>query len=148
MLDRVIDSMIDKFGDDVVDIFEKKDVPTLYVKSNQIEDILLYLKDEFSFEMLIDLFAVDDDKTFGVIYHLRSLKNNSDVRIKTTVPREEPSINSVTKIWKNANWLEREAYDGYGIIFKNHPKLTRVYNQDEFTGFPMRKDYPVSKRPS
>jgi NADH-quinone oxidoreductase subunit C len=78
---------------------------------------------------------------FAVVYHLNSLTLHHRLRIKCRVPENDPTIDSLTPIWPGANWLEREAYDLYGIRFHGHPDLRRIYLYDEFVGHPLRKDY-------
>jgi NADH-quinone oxidoreductase subunit C len=78
-----------------------------------------------------------------VIYHLHSLINNVRLRIKCSLPVEKPEINSVVALYSAANFMERETYDFYGIIFTGHPNLKRILNVDEMDYFPMRKEYPL-----
>jgi NADH-quinone oxidoreductase subunit C len=78
---------------------------------------------------------------FAVVYHLTSTKYLHRLRIKCRVPEDDPKIDSVALLWPAANWLERETYDLYGIVFTGHPDLRRIYLYDEFVGHPLRKDY-------
>jgi NADH-quinone oxidoreductase subunit C len=78
---------------------------------------------------------------FAVVYHLLSTRHIHRLRIKCRVPEDIPEIPSVTGVWSGANWLERETYDLYGIVFTGHPDLRRIYLYDEFKGHPLRKDY-------
>jgi NADH-quinone oxidoreductase subunit C len=78
---------------------------------------------------------------FAVVYHMISTKYLHRLRIKCRVPEDDPKIPSVTPIWRGANWLERETYDLYGIVFSEHPDLRRIYLYEEFEGHPLRKDY-------
>lgn len=71
------------------------------------------------------------------------MENNVRLRIKTFIPIAKPEIASVTSLYSSANWMERETYDFYGIIFTGHPNLTRILNVDEMDYFPMRKEYPL-----
>lgn len=82
-----------------------------------------------------------DRERFAVVYHLLSVPHAHRLRIKCRVPEGEPKIASVTGIWRGANWLERETFDLYGIVFTGHPDLRRIYLYDEFQGHPLRKDY-------
>lgn len=92
-------------------------------------------------DFLHDLAGMDLGDHFEVVYQLSSLHGPQKLRVKAIVDRENPIIDSVTSIWGGANFLEREAYDMFGIQFKGHPNLTRIYLWDDFEGFPMRKDY-------
>ena len=78
---------------------------------------------------------------FAVVYHLVSTTHRHRLRLKCRVPEDDPSITSLIPLWPGANWLERETYDLYGIIFTGHPDLRRIYLYDEFVGHPLRKDY-------
>jgi NADH-quinone oxidoreductase subunit C len=78
---------------------------------------------------------------FAVVYHLTSTTHLHRLRIKCRVPEDDPAIASLTAVWPGANWLERETFDLYGIVFTDHPDLRRIYLYDEFVGHPLRKDY-------
>ncbi|HLH75473.1 MAG TPA: NADH-quinone oxidoreductase subunit C [Candidatus Binataceae bacterium] len=78
---------------------------------------------------------------FAVVYHLLATSTMARLRIKCRVPEADPAIDSVVGVWPGANWLERETYDLYGIDFRGHPDLRRIYLYDEFVGHPLRKDY-------
>ena len=80
---------------------------------------------------------------FGVVYVLLSTATGSRLCVKTYVNDPEPSLPSVCPLWKGADWLEREVYDMFGIMFAGHPDLRRILMPEEFTAFPLRKDYPL-----
>jgi NADH-quinone oxidoreductase subunit C len=99
--------------------------------------------------MLLDLTAVDylaERSTVEMVYTLYSLDRNHRLRIKVPLPAAELSIASLTALWKNANWLEREVFDMFGVRFEGHPDLRRLFLYDEFQGHPLRKDYPLRRR--
>jgi len=79
----------------------------------------------------------------GVIYHLHSLVNNHRVRFKFFIPDYNPHIRTATTVYAGANWMERETFDFYGIIFDGHPNLKRILNVDEMEAFPLRKEFPL-----
>jgi NADH-quinone oxidoreductase subunit C len=83
---------------------------------------------------------------FEVVYHFFSRENNWRVRIKVPLEEPDPEVDSLTSLWKNANWFEREAFDMFGIRFKGHPDLRRILMYPEFEGHPLRKDYPITRR--
>lgn len=83
-------------------------------------------------------------KRFAVVYHLLSVKNNKRLRLKCFVDGEPPVIDSVCDIWNSANWFEREVFDLFGIVFKEHPDLRRILTDYGFVGHPFRKDFPLS----
>ncbi len=96
---------------------------------------------DFPCDFLHDLTALDKVDHFEVVYQLSSLRGSQRLRVKAIVDRQNPVIDSVTRIWQGANFLEREAFDMFGIQFKGHPYLKRIYLWDDFVGYPLRKDY-------
>jgi NADH-quinone oxidoreductase subunit C len=108
---------------------------------------LLKLDADFQFNMLVDLTAIDwmdqREERFEVIYHLLSISKLYRLRVKVFVPENAPEIESVVSLWPGANFMEREAWDMYGVVFRGHPDLRRILMYDEFKGHPLRKDYPV-----
>ena len=92
-------------------------------------------------DFLHDLGALDLVDHLEVVYQLSSLRGPQRLRVKAVVDRENPVIDSVTPIWQGSNFLEREAYDMFGIKFTGHPNLKRIYMWDDFEGYPLRKDY-------
>ncbi|WP_407307653.1 NADH-quinone oxidoreductase subunit C [Desulfosporosinus sp. SB140] len=92
-------------------------------------------------DFLHDLCGLDLVDHLEVVYQLTSLNGPQRLRVKAIVDRENPVIDSVTRIWQGADFLEREAYDMFGIQFKGHPNLKRIYMWDDFEGYPLRKDY-------
>jgi len=117
-----------------------------------MQDIFRWLKEDpqLDFNFLADLTAVDylDKRTprFEVVYHLYSLSKNHRLRVKIPVAGEDPVVDSLTPLWKGANWLEREVWDMFGIRFRGHPDLRRILLYEQFEGYPLRKDYPVNYR--
>jgi len=81
-----------------------------------------------------------------VVYHLRSLRHNHRLGLKVAVPDETLTVPSLEGIWRTADWLEREVFDLYGIVFAGHPNLTRIMMPDDWEGHPYRKDYPLEGR--
>jgi len=128
-----------QFGDDIVSIDKES-----------LLDIAKFLKnDPYAFTMLLELTCVDykgQKERFQMVYHFFSITHNLRLRIKTSLTQEDLSIDSLTSIWKNANWLEREVYDMFGVQFNGHPDLRRIFMYDGFEGYPLRKDYPLRKR--
>jgi len=101
------------------------------------------------YAMLLDLTCVDylgEEPRFEMVYHLFSLSSNRRLRIKARLSEKDLKIASLTPLWKNANWLEREVYDLFGVEFIGHPDLRRIFMYDGFEGYPLRKDYPLRLR--
>jgi NADH-quinone oxidoreductase subunit C len=140
----MLEEIIKKLNNFILEYKENIDMPVIVVDSKHILDVIKTLYEEFNFKMLIDLTAVDwlnkRDKRFEVVYHLRNLDENKRIRVKIQVDENE-EVDSITSIYKGANWLEREVYDMFGIKFKNHPNLERILLWDEFPGHPLRKDF-------
>ena len=120
----------------------------IQIKENDLIDIVQFLKsnDKFKFKQLIDIAGVDypdKEKRFKLIYLFLSHENND--RLKLSIQFEIGQvINSITKIFPSANWMEREVFDMYGIKFKNHPDLRRILTDYGFKGHPLRKDFPLT----
>jgi NADH-quinone oxidoreductase subunit C len=110
-------------------------------------EILKYLKEEPELlcDSLMSLNAVDTGGELWVVYPLHSLKHSHRLLVKVVLPREKPEVESVIKLWGMANFFEREAYDLYGIVFRNHPDLRRLLNPPDWEGWPGRKDYEYPK---
>ncbi|MDI6813355.1 MAG: NADH-quinone oxidoreductase subunit C [Desulfitobacteriaceae bacterium] len=140
MLRKRVDELATKVNGEVE---ESLGVLMLKVKGAYIIETLNGAKNfpEMPCDFLHDLTAVDLGNHFEVVYQLSSLRGPQILRVKGIVDRENPVIDSVTRIWQGANFLEREAYDMFGIEFKGHPNLRRIYLWDEFEGYPLRKDY-------
>ena len=118
------------------------------ISANQILDVVDFIKNDEAceFRQITDIAGVDfpeRTKRFDVIYHFLSFKHNIRLRIKITISEDE-TISSITSIFPAANWFEREAFDMYGIQFKDHPDLRRILTDYGFEGYPLRKDFPLS----
>ena len=118
------------------------------ISTNQILDVVDFIKNDEAceFRQITDIAGVDFPeriKRFDVVYHFLSFKHNIRLRIKITISEDE-TISSITSIFPAANWFEREAFDMYGIQFKDHPDLRRILTDYGFEGYPLRKDFPLS----
>ena len=121
---------------------------TFTVRRDGIADSLLKLRDDpvAELNMLVDLCGVDfpaKQRRFEVVYHLLSMKHNHRIRLKLSTDEDTP-VETVTGVFPNADWYEREAFDMYGIAFEGHPDLRRLLTDYGFDGFPLRKDFPLS----
>lgn len=109
--------------------------------------VMRYLKDELGFSYLNDLTAVhypdQVSRELCVVYMLQDIRTGQRVRLKAYTNIEKPDVFTATSLFETANWLEREAYDFYGVNFVGHPNLKRILNVDEMDYFPMRKEFPV-----
>lgn len=120
---------------------------TVYVPRDAIGDVCEFLKESQGFDMLADLCGADrgpeDDPRFEVNYHLFGTKHHDRLRLKVLLSDDDPKVESVTAIWRTADWHERETYDLFGIIFAGHPDLRRILLPSDFDGHALRKDYPL-----
>lgn len=142
-----LEKLKSRFGDKIVAVKEERGETTIVIDLSIQKELLreLRMDEGFSYDMLVDLCGVDyfkDKPRFGVVYLLRSLKDGDMVRIRVRLD-ESDQIETVSDLWKAANWLEREVYDMFGIKFKDHPDLRRILLSDDFVGHPLRKDFPA-----
>ena len=123
------------------DVFE----PYLSVDGASIIEVCEFLRDApaLGFEVLSDLTALDwpKEEKIQLVYHLFSYTHNHQIVLKVDLPRENPKIATVEGVWKVANWFEREVYDLFGVIFDGHSDLRRIMLPEDWTGYPLRKDY-------
>lgn len=138
-----------EFGEDILEAHESYGMLTLIVSHGRILDFLRFLKEDkdLNFHFLTDLCGIhypdNKGRELGVIYHLHSMFTNTRVRVETFFLVENPIVPSATALWNSANWMERETYDFFGIIFDGHPDLRRILNVDDMDYFPMLKQYPL-----
>jgi NADH-quinone oxidoreductase subunit C len=124
------------------------DQATIVVPASQLVPVMRTLRDtpELEFEFLADLTAVDwwpSEPRFEVVYHLASSVRAARLRVKVRVPEGAASVPTLKDMWLSADWLEREVWDLFGIVFEGHGDLRRLLMPDEWQGHPLRKDYPV-----
>ncbi len=134
-----------KFGAAILEAMEDRKQAILTVERDRLAEIALYTRDEEKFEMLADLTAVDwpkREKRFDVVLNLYSFAKNERLRLKVHAADGE-EVPSVVGVWLAANWLEREVFDMFGIVFSGHPNLKRILLPDEWQGYPLRKDYDI-----
>jgi len=147
-----IDRINSKYKGVILDSHDFRGDQTITVQKNALIELFKFLRDdpELDFKFLMDLTAVDylnrKDSRFEVVYHFYSLKHNHRLRVKVPVSEDDCTIDSVSSLWKTANWYEREVWDLYGIKFNGHPDMRRILLYEEFKGHPLRKDYPINKR--
>jgi NADH-quinone oxidoreductase subunit C len=141
--------LIERFGTDTFTTSAFRDNRRVIVSPARLYAVLECLKGEAGFDMLVDITAADylhypDAKDrFGVIYVLLSTATGERLYVKTFLNEPELMLPSVYPLWKGADWMEREVYDMFGIVFEGHPDLRRILMPEEFTAYPLRKDYPL-----
>ena len=124
----------------------ERNEPTLWIDPAGIVDVCRFLKEEQQFVRLSGITGVDwlpADPRFEMVYLLHSVSRNLRLRLKCWIAESQPEIDSVTGIWRTANWYERVVFDMFGVRFRNHPELTRILMPSDWEGHPLRKDYPV-----
>ncbi len=149
MVGFILTKLKEKFPQSVLESAEFRGELTIVVKREDVVPVCTFLRDdrELSLRFLSDLTAVDRlgrKPRFDVVYHLYSLEKNHRVRLKVGVDEDE-SVPSVTAVWSNSNWFEREVFDMFGIRFDNHPDLRRILMPDDWEGHPLRKDFPLTR---
>ncbi len=119
----------------------------VFVKPEQIVDVLTFLRDRHEFQLLSAMTAVDywpqQEPRFHVIYQLTSLVKNLSIQLRVPVPATRPMVPTVSAVFASANWREREVWDMFGIHFDGHPDLRRILMPADWEGHPLRKDYPL-----
>ncbi len=147
---KVLEDLKQRFQEKIKETSVQFGDEVLAIDKDSLLDVVKFLKAEpYAYAMLLDLTCVDylgREPRFDMVYHLYSLSNKHRLRIKAQLSEKDLSIDSLTAIWKNANWLEREVFDLFGVNFNGHPDLRRIFMYDGFEGFPLRKDYPLRKR--
>lgn len=144
----ILEKLRQQFPDAVEGSSEFRGDLAVQIRRTEIVAVCSMLRADpvLAFDMIIDLCGVDMYRPVGrfeVVYILYSLKNKAYLRLKVLVEAADPTVDSVTGVWSGANWHEREAFDMYGIRFRGHPDLRRLYMPEEFEHHPLRKDFPL-----
>ena len=144
---QVITSIQEAFPQAIVSVGEFRGQHWATIEAAQLVEICRWLRDDPSnaYDYLIDLTAVhwpDQEQPVELVYHLYSYQNNDRLRLKVRVADGE-AVPSIYAIWKAADWNERETYDMFGIQFEGHPDLRRILMPDDYTDFPLRKEFPL-----
>jgi len=129
-----------------------RDNVRVIVSADKAHSLLTTLKEQHGFDMLVDITAVDyleyegATDRFGVVYCVLSTETGERLVVKTHVNEPNPTLPTATNLWRGADWMEREVFDMFGITFAGHPDLRRILMPEEFTSYPLRKDYPLKGR--
>ena len=152
MAKAVIEALTARFPGDVYDTYEGVGGDDCaFVRKDAIAEVCRFLKTDpaMAFNLAPYITAVDYlglDPRFEVVYNLLSTRHNHRVRLRVKVPETDLEMESVVPVWRGADWFERYCFDMYGIRFRNHPDMRRLFMYDEFVGHPLRKDYPLRGR--
>ena len=144
----ILEKLRERFPDAVEASTEFRGDLTVQIRKADIVPVCTMLKTDpdLAFDMVIDLCGVDMYRPVGrfeVVYNLYSLRNKAYLRLKVLVDAQDPTVDTVSRVWSGANCHERETFDMYGIRFKGHPDLRRLYMPEEFEHHPLRKDFPL-----
>jgi NADH-quinone oxidoreductase subunit C len=134
-----------RFGSAIQEAWVDRKQAIVVVAAERLREIARYSRDEENFDYLVDLTAVDwpkREKRFDVVLNLYSFAKNERLRLKAPAAENEP-VPTVENIWPTANWLEREVFDMFGIVFEGHSNLKRLLLPEEWQGYPLRKDYDI-----
>jgi NADH-quinone oxidoreductase subunit C len=145
-MNAILDGIKERFGDALLESIESYGMATAVVEASSVYSIVSWLRDEQGYGFLTDICGIhypESEKQLGVVYHLHNFKDNQRVRLKTFVTKENPAVASLTPLFMAANWMERETFDFFGIMFEGHPNLTRILNVDYLDYHPLRKEYPL-----
>ncbi len=144
---KFVEKLKAKNADWISNVTDSLGEVTVTVPRESIIDVCNFLKNKHDFNLLADLCGADrgpeEDPRFEVNYHLFSTKHHNRLRLKVLLSEDEPNVETVTSIWKTADWHERETYDLLGVVFDNHPDLRRILLPSDFDGHALRKDYPL-----
>jgi NADH-quinone oxidoreductase subunit C len=148
MMNKELEKITKKLESDFdVKISNELDQVSILIDSEKALEVATALKTEHSFEMLASLTAVDyfgqAGPRYHVVYQFNSYSRKIRIEVRATLFGDDPIMESLTSIYPNANWLEREIYDMFGIEFSNHPDMRRILMPDDWEGHPLRKDYPL-----
>ena len=135
----------EKFGPAILEAWTDRKQAILVVARELLAEIAIYSRDDEKFDWLADLTAVDwpkREKRFDIVLNMYSMEKNERLRLKVHATADE-RVPSVQGIWSTTNWMEREVYDMFGVVFEGHPDLKRILLPDEWQGHPLRKDYDI-----
>ena len=146
MIDGLKSALSEALGDHLLGAHEEHGELSLTVKRDSVEDVLRMLRDEHKYQQLMEIAGVDYPsraERFEVVYMLLSLTTNSRIMVKCSASEDTP-VPTVTTLWPNAGWLEREVFDMYGVLFAGNSDLRRILTDYGFEGHPFRKDFPLT----
>ena len=152
MAQLVLDALAAKFGAAILSTSNAYGDDVAVVERGSLVEIATFLRDDPAMRFDLPSFCTvidwlgEDRKRFEMVYNLRSLPHGHRIRLKVPLDEEDLKVPTLCHLWPAFNWLEREAFDMYGVTFEGHPDLRRIYMYDEFVGYPLRKDYPKDKR--
>lgn len=145
-LQKTVDSLTQLFADKVIEVYQSSGDTFIRIETDAIVDVSNHLKNHLHYIYLSDVFGIDrytSEERFEVVYNLLSLRDQTRIFIKVRCEEENPEVESVTTVWPAAGWCEREVYDMFGVKFRNHPDLRRIFLPEDFQYYPLRKEFPL-----
>lgn len=145
-LQKTIDELTATYEEHIRDIYQSSGITIVRIAPEPILEIASWLKESQRFIYLADVFGTDrytSEDRFEVVYNLFSFRDQQRLFLKVWLPEENPVIESVTQVWRSANWFEREVFDMFGIRFLNHPDPRRMYMPEDYDYHPLRKEFPL-----
>ena len=142
---RTVETLRERFGDAVTEFGDYRGQHWARIPADRLREIAAFLRDELGYDHLVDVTAVhwpEQTPAFEAVYHLYAYERGDRVRLKVPVP-ESGGVPSLADLWKSADWNERETYDMFGVTFDGHPDLRRILMPDDYTDFPLRKEFPL-----
>jgi len=146
---KTLTALGEKFGEAVIESGIDRGDTVAVIEPSAIHEVIAWLRDQHSFNMLADLCGVDylpRQPRFEVVYQLHATGGNERIRLRVQLDGGSPEIATITDLYPVANWLERETWDMFGIVFTGHPDLKRILMYEPFEGHPLRRDYPINRR--
>lgn len=143
--EKIVSVIRENFSSEIVSVESPYGFLTVHLQAGRIIEIIRFLYEKEKYQYLTTLCGIHypETKTIQVMYQLHKLTENKRIRLKISLPEENPSVQTLTNVFPAANWMERETYDFFGVNFEGHPNLIRILNVEEMTIFPMRKEYPL-----
>ena len=146
-MEKIIQAINEKYEGEILHAEMLYDFPTITLKKDNVIEIIKHLYDhpECKFQYLTTMCGIHypELNQIAVMYQLHNMVSNQHLRLKIYLAIDNPVVKSLTAVFPAANWMERETYDFFGVIFEGHPNLKRILNVDDMIIFPMRKEYPL-----
>jgi NADH-quinone oxidoreductase subunit C len=147
LTEKIIEALKEKYEDQVLGIESPYEFLTISLKQEKIVEIIRYLYDhpDTQFKFLTTLCGIHypEQNAIAVMYQLHNMVTNQRIRLKIFLPEDNAVTPTITPIFAGANWMERETYDFFGVVFQGHPNLKRILNVEDMIMFPMRKEFPL-----
>ncbi|QQR97607.1 MAG: NADH-quinone oxidoreductase subunit C [Sphingobacteriales bacterium] len=150
MIELIQQKINNSLPDAIIATEQAYDFSNIIIKKEYLKNVLQLLRTdtELNFHFLTTMCGThfpdnSYEQEFGIMYQLHNMPKNWRIRIKAFMPKSDLNIQTVTDLWKTANWMERQEYDFFGFNFVGHPNLCRILNMDEMNYFPLRKEYPL-----